>query len=1002
MKKNLLILSLLLTTHTLTAQRLLKDIASGTGSAGVFGYDSRNYITNDTLFFLADSVNGSGNYYQYYFTTGTGTTTKRLKVVNQYANYFSLYGSNRQFYKFQNKTYLGGYNALFQFRNDSLVVIKNLQNGSFLRFFELNNQLYFLSFQNNNLYVWQTDGTTNGTSIIYTTNNFLIYYAGAEFYANNKFHYLFLGNDNKSHVLISDGTISGTSDIINQKIGADYFVAINDKAYFSTNSTTGIYWFRNKLWKTEGDSTSTLQILNDIDGDVNYGANDLFKLGNELFFLSTVHNQVNFSKLNINTNTVTHITNNNNSQTILSFVKNNKIYYTTKDANLTLHENSGSLASDITVFSIPYNDPSYYKFYKGDTKYYAWQQKISPLTGNPEVVMELWVFDGTTPKKITDLNPNVTLGISYNAIGVVGDIFYFSASDGQHGYELWRTDGTAGGTYMLRDINQNIASSNPELMFGVGNYLYFLADDVSHGKEIWRTNGTNTNLFADLNFGYGINHVYGSSISKKVEYKGDYYTNITGNLFRFGKDGSLTSLNQNISHLSNLTVFKDSLFYLKNYKEIWKSDGTEIGSKKVFHLDSTGHGVMEIGISKFTTIDTCLFFTSDVGTKLWKTNGKKNNAVMIYEFGRVEIPNDWSTTFSKDMYACNKKLFFLRDNHTSNRNELWVSNGSTSGTFMLVDQLFGVLGCYNNKIYFTKDNKLWQSDGTLAGTVIRDSKFYFSAKQLRDKFYLLRHENGVEYYELDKNDNLMYLNKTNESLGTSGTIYNIDDRYLVNIVHEGSYQHVYITDGNKDNIKKAFTLKNSDVEFYDYYNFTYHNNKIYFTTRDSLCQIGHELWIWDFECPDGYTLRDSIGIDSTVIYGKQIWGQNVLHNDKSVVYDAKNSIILQPGFEVKSGTTFRTRLIGCNNTTSSSPLVIDNSKNTEPLVKLEIKREYPQLEDFFWYPQNAQIKSLYEQNRRNPPLPISWSITPEEKIYRLDFKIGGQTLRGFLYRNLNK
>jgi ELWxxDGT repeat protein len=95
------------------------------------------------------------------------------------------------------------------------------------------------------------------------------------------------------------------------------------------------------------------------------------------------------------------------------------------------------------------------------------------------------------------------------ALSVVGDRLYFWADDGVHGYEPWVSDGTEAGTRMLADVNPGPDWSKPTWVgvndrqpafAGRGGRAYFAADDGTHGTELWGTDGTalGTALEADV------------------------------------------------------------------------------------------------------------------------------------------------------------------------------------------------------------------------------------------------------------------------------------------------------------------------------------------------------------------------------------------------------------------------------------------------------------------------------------------------------------------------
>lgn len=88
----------------------------------------------------------------------------------------------------------------------------------------------------------------------------------------------------------------------------------------------------------------------------------------------------------------------------------------------------------------------------------------------------------------------------------VGAHTYFVASDqGNDGNrEVWRTDGTAQGTAMVKDINPG-GNAAPHALTAFGNGVVFVANDGNSGFELYRSAGTaaSTVRVADLHAGIG-------------------------------------------------------------------------------------------------------------------------------------------------------------------------------------------------------------------------------------------------------------------------------------------------------------------------------------------------------------------------------------------------------------------------------------------------------------------------------------------------------------------
>src|SRR5713226_3610410 len=61
------------------------------------------------------------------------------------------------------------------------------------------------------------------------------------------------------------------------------------------------------------------------------------------------------------------------------------------------------------------------------------------------------VLPSLTPHLVKDLNPSLASSHPVELVEVGGSA-YFYANDGVHGYELWKSNGTAAGTTLVKDI----------------------------------------------------------------------------------------------------------------------------------------------------------------------------------------------------------------------------------------------------------------------------------------------------------------------------------------------------------------------------------------------------------------------------------------------------------------------------------------------------------------------------------------------------------------------
>jgi len=260
---------------------------------------------------------------------------------------------------------------------------------------------------------------------------------------------------------------------------------------------------------------------------------------------------------------------------------------------------------------------------------------------------------------------------------------FFLFNDGIHGTELWRTDLTAAGTYLVKDTcpgacgTENRASAFSGVA-AAPHGLVFAANDGVHGTELWVSDGSTegTTLLVDLRPG--------------LASSGPANLTASGGLVFFDADDGV--------HDAGL----------------WRTDGTPEG---------TWLGVPGAAYCMVEGAATGLFFTQPAGQSLpsqllW-TDGSPGDAVLLHDVPSCYYQTKAWNPF--ELLADGSLLFGLPD-------ALWRTDGTVSGT-QLVKQLPPRPNSPNQPLYFERvsglayfahtepeGRALWRTDGTESGT----------------------------------------------------------------------------------------------------------------------------------------------------------------------------------------------------------------------------------------------------------------------------------------------
>lgn len=574
--------------------------------------------------------------------------------------------------------------------------------------------------------LFRSDGTAQGTMLLKE----VLVVSATE--VNGQL--FFVGSDEQRGYELwkSDGTIEGTVLVKDIRPGPESAIRFQSKLA----NVNGIVFFEAhdgvngyELWKSDGTGAGT-QMVRDISaGSASSQLRDLIALNGRLCFTANKELWISDgTKDGTSLVRKIHATSSSNVGNVV--LMNGVLYFAARDGvtsefGTELWRSDGTFDGTFLVKDLTTGAEG------GNPLVGSSPGQLTPMNGMlyftaaDELLRSgrLWKTDGTAAGTVL-VRSNVNASQLLNVDGTL----YFRDYDPEHGYELWKSDGSTAGTMRVRDIAPGAQDSGASPAVGIGKTLYFVADDGVDGNHLWKSDGTAAGTAIvgreSLSFFPGELEVVG-----EMGYFTAMNTSHGAELWRTDGTPGGTTLVKDIylgpEHAAprHLAATHNRLFFSASDgvhgTELWVSDGTAAGTHLVKDIISgTGSSYPEALINVGGKIYFRAIGPNRQTYEVWRSDGTAEGTLLLLSvpFGHFYKPDSFTDV--------NGILFFKAATlHSSQM--LWRSDGTVSGTFPLDFGGFGPtnLTNVNGTLFFSAaangpGQELWKSDGTAIGTVL--------------------------------------------------------------------------------------------------------------------------------------------------------------------------------------------------------------------------------------------------------------------------------------------